>query len=69
MKVSVTRFKAYGDYLIGIAHHGNEHVDENNDHNGAVDAKHEQTNKHCKGMLPIERVEAIFFDKTERSPE
>jgi hypothetical protein len=30
----------YGYDLIGIAHHGNEHIDQNNNHNRAVDTEH-----------------------------
>lgn len=51
----------YGYDLIGIAHHSNEHIDQNNNHNRAVDTEHKQTDKHGKCVLAIQRIEAVFF--------
>ena len=58
----------YGYYLIRVAHHGNQHVDQHDDHDGAIDTKHEQTDEHGECVLPVQRIESIFFHQAKRAP-
>ena len=60
--------KTNRNYLIGIAHHSDKHVDEHNDHDCTVDAEHEQPNEHSERMLAVERVETVFLNIAEHTP-
>ena len=44
----------YSDVLVGAAHHGNEHVQENDDHDRAVHAEHQQADEHGERVLLVD---------------
>ena len=43
-----------GDGLVGVGHHGNEHVEQHNDQAAAVDPEHQQRPEPCKILDPRE---------------
>ena len=58
----------YSDVLIGATHHGDEHVQENDDHDRAVHAEHQQADKHGERVLLVD-LKCLQVDETERAPE
>ena len=44
----------YGDILVAVAEHCNEHVDEDYHHDGTVCTKHELANKLCEVMVLLQ---------------
>ena len=58
-----------GNRLIGVAHHGYEQVEHDDDDDNRVGAEHGQANEHGKRVLGVKRDEAVFFDQAEQGPK
>ena len=58
----------YSDVLIGVVHHGDEHVEENHQRDDVVGAKHGGSHKLCELVVRL-NVGDVQTDQAEYGPE
>ena len=54
--------------MIGAAHHGDEHVEEDDDHDARIDAEHQQADEHGEGVFLVD-LKGLQVDQAESAPE
>lgn len=64
----VVRNSTYSYILIWVTHHSNQHVKQDDNHDGRIHSIHQQTNKHRKCVFFID-LKCLKINQAECSPE
>lgn len=64
----VVYFQTYSNHCVRVGHHGNQHVQQDDNVDHAVRAEHEQAPE-AREALDAGQVERLQVDEAERSPE
>lgn len=62
------KLKTYSNMLIGVVHHGNQHVEKHYQRNYVIGSKHGGSNKLCKLVIWV-NVGHIQTDEAKYGPE
>ena len=66
--MSSTGDLSYGDVLIGATHHGDEHVEKDDDHDARIDAEHQQADEHGECVFLVD-LKGLQIDQAKGAPE